>query len=136
MTARDHLSEYDSLLFKFVRYFFVGGIAALTEWFLFVVIVYSLRWHYLPAAIISFVFATAVNYVLSLIVVFKRGRHTLHREVLLVYIVSAVGLLINLAILSLLVEWANVHVVAAKITATGVTFLWNFISRHLWVFER
>ncbi len=103
-----------------------GGIAAVTEWLLFVVIVYYLRWHYIPAAIISFVFATSVNYVLSLFVVFKRGRHSLHREVFLVYIVSAIGLMINLAFLSLLVERVNVNVVAAKIIATGAAFFLEF----------
>ncbi len=136
MKARDRaqLTEYMSLLFKFAKYFVVGGVAALTEWLVFVVVVYYVHWHYMPAAVISFIFATAVNYGLSLIVVFKRGRHSPQKEVLLVYIVSGIGLLINVAVLSLLVEWANVHVIAAKIGATGVAFIWNFISRHLWIF--
>jgi hypothetical protein len=45
-------------------------------------------------------FAAAVNYFLSRIVVFNSGRHTLRREILLVYIVSIAGLLINLSALS------------------------------------
>ena len=56
------------------------------------------------AVVISFVFAAIVNYVLSLIVVFQRGRHSLHKEVLLVYMLSAIGLLINVAVLSPLLE--------------------------------
>lgn len=133
-TDRDQLTEDSSLLFKFAKYFVVGGLAALTEWLLFAVIVYYVHWHYMPAAIISFVLATAVNYVLSLIIVFNRGRHSLHREVLLVYIVSGIGLMINVAVLALLVKSANGHIIAAKIGATGVAFIWNFASRHLWIF--
>ncbi len=133
-TDRDQLTEDRNLLFKFAKYFVVGGLAALTEWLLFVVIVYFVHWHYIPAAIISFVIATGVNYALSLIIVFKRGRHSLHREVLLVYMASGIGLMINVAVLALLVKSANGHLIAAKIGATGVAFIWNFISRHLWIF--
>lgn len=131
-----NLIRNSQLLVKFARYFLVGGLAAITEWLSFFCFIHWLHWYYIFAAVLSFIGATAVNHILSRAVVFKGGRHSLGREVLLVYIVSAVGLVINLAALSALVELAGINVLVSKVAATGTAFLWNFISRHLWVFER
>ncbi len=132
-----HSVTQPNLLFvKFVKYFFVGSAAAITEWLSFIAIIYSLRWSYIFSAIISFMIATSVNYILSVRFVFKKGRHKSYHEIMLVYLVSIIGLIINLTALGLCVEWLGIHVVISKVIATGVAFLWNFASRHLWVFEQ
>jgi putative flippase GtrA len=92
--------------------------------------------HHLAAVIISFIAATAVNYVLCTRFVFVRGRHPAHRELLLLYLVSAVGLMLNLLLMSLLVGLWSMRAVPAKIAATGIVFFWNFSARKMWVFEK
>ncbi len=108
----------------------------MSEWLVFAIFIYILKWHYINSAILSFILATAVNYILSLCFVFKSGRHVRQREIVLVYMVSIIGLFINLVVLSALVEWTNLYIFIAKIAATGVAFLWNFMSRYFWIFER
>ncbi len=119
---------------RLFRYFFVGGAAALTEWALFALLLFQAGFHYLVAATVAFLFSTLVNYLLGLIVVFRGGRHARHTEVALVYVVSGIGLVINLLVLYLLIDLAQVHPMASKIIATGTAFLWNFTARHRWVF--
>lgn len=48
-------------------------------------------------------FITAVNYVLSARFVFVRGRHPAHKELMLLYLVSAIGLVLNLILITLFV---------------------------------
>ncbi len=78
--------------------------------------------HYLEAVAVSYVAATAVNYVLSARFVFVRGRHPAHKEIILLYLVSAIGLLLNLLFMSFFVGYLSVHAMPAKIASTGMAF--------------
>ncbi len=117
-----------------IRYVGVGGTAALVEWMSFAFLIGPPQLHYLAAAAASFIVATAVNYVLSTRFVFVRGRHPAHKELFLLYLVSAIGLVINLLLMSFFVGRLSFSAMPAKITATGIVFFWNFGARKFWVF--
>lgn len=118
------------------RYFFVGGTAALTDWFFYWFFVSWFGLHYILAALISFTIATYVNYWLSVRWVFIPGiRFGRAVEISLVFLISAGGLVINQISLILLIEVLSVHFMAAKIIATGVVFFWNFFLRKHYVFK-
>lgn len=121
---------------QLIKYVGVGGSAALVEWTSFGLLIKTAHLHYLPAVVVSFLGATAVNYTLSTRFVFVRGRHSTHKELFLLYLVSAIGLLINLLLMSLFVGRLSFPAMPAKIAATGIVFFWNFGSRKLWVFEK
>lgn len=118
------------------RYAIVGSTGSVSDWLIFAFLLYVLDWHYMLAGTLSFILATLINYVLSLYWVFEGGRHARHKEVTLIYMASAVGLLINLAALFTLVEWFGLHVFLSKVLASITAFLWNFTARYLWIFER
>ena len=121
---------------KLIRYFFVGGTAAVIDIGVFglLVKVFGLPWF--PVATFSFVLATAVNYFLSVRFVFKSGtRFNAHTELVLVFVVSAVGLAVNQAELWLLISRLAWDPVIAKITATGSVFFWNYWARRNLVFK-
>jgi putative flippase GtrA len=120
---------------QLLKYVGVGGAAALVEWTSFALLVGAARIHYLAAVIISFILATAVNYLLSGRFVFVRGRHPAHKELLLLYLVSAIGLFLNLILMTLFVGLWSIHPMPAKIAATGFVFFWNFGARKMWVFK-
>jgi len=127
----------DELTFthKFARYFVVGGTCAVIDYAIFSAM-FVLGLHYLLAGTISFLIAVLINYWLSIRFVFRGGRHSRRREIVLVYLVSAVGIAINLGTLTGLVELAQIHPLVAKWGGTAAAFLWNFSSRYLWVFAR
>lgn len=121
---------------QLLKYVGVGGTAALVEWSSFALLIRHAHLHYLTAVTVSFLAATAVNYVLSARFVFVRGRHPAHRELFLLYLVSAIGLVLNLLLMSFFVGYLSIHALPAKIASTGTVFFWNFGSRKMWVFER
>jgi putative flippase GtrA len=118
-----------------VRYFLVGGAAACVDIGLFTLFARQLALPYQPVGAATFLLATLVNYVLSIRYVFHSGRNFGRRwEIAMVYVVSAVGLGLNAAILWLGVEVARLDLLAAKLVATGTVFFWNYLSRRLLVF--
>ncbi len=119
---------------KFWLYFAVGGLCALLDWALFALFLYGVGLHYLIAATISFVIATGINYVLSVKYVFEMGRRSRSEQIVLVYFASGVGILINLVVLSGLIEFVELHPLVAKLVGTASAFGWNFTSRYYWIF--
>ena len=118
------------------RYFLVGGAAAVVDIGLFVLFAQYFGLPYLRVAPATFVIATLVNYLLSVRFVFVSGRrHRRGLEILLVYLVSIIGLALNQLILAFCVEIAHLALFLAKITATGLVFFWNYISRRMFIFE-
>lgn len=85
---------------KIARYFIVGGMAATVDiscFFLFTSIL-SIGWF--QSSLASFILATLFNYFLSIKYVFRSGiRFQKHHEVLLIFLVSGTGLVINQLIL-------------------------------------
>ena len=113
----------------------VGGAAALVEWAAFYVALELAGFHYLAAALIGFVFATWVNYLLSARYAFIRKGARAGVEVAKVYLVSLLAMMVNLGVTVTLVEMLAAHPMAAKIAGTGCGFLLNFAGRQLWVFD-
>ena len=121
---------------RIVRYFFAGGAAALVDWSIFWLLTNVLHMPYQLAAVISFVVATFTNYLLSIRFVFESGvRYSKGRETALIYVVSAIGLGINLLILQVLVAVFAFNLMLAKVSATAVVFLWNYFARAKLVFR-
>jgi putative flippase GtrA len=121
---------------RIVRYFFVGGVAAAVDIGIFTVAVKGFGFDWFFVALVSFLLATAVNYLLSIRYVFKSGvRFKKQAEVSLVFLVSGIGLVINQSVLWLLIETAGIDEVLSKLMATGTVFLWNYMARSRFIFK-
>jgi len=121
---------------KFIRYFIVGGIAALTNMAIFFIFAKILRFNYLAVGALAFIVATFVNYILSVKYVFKSGiRFSKQKELFWVYVVSIIGLIENEVILYLLVSLLHVEIMISQIIAVGAVFFWNYIARNSFVFR-
>lgn len=120
---------------KVFRYFLVGGAAAAVDIGWFFIFAKLAGFNYLVVAPLGFVLATWVNYQLSVRHVFRSGiRFSRGREIILVYVISAVGLLVNQAVLYGLVDQLGVELMLAKVTATVTVFFWNFGARNNYLF--
>ena len=120
---------------RIARYFGVGAVAACVDISLFMLFANYFGLPYLRVGAGTFVIATLVNYWLSVRFVFVSGKRFTRRwEVLLVFAVSAIGLALNQAILLACVDGWHFHLLAAKVTATGMVFFWNYFARRLFVF--
>ena len=118
------------------KYLFVGGVSALIEWAIFAFLLFSMDQHYLVSGASSFIFANAANYFLSVRYVFGTGRRPRSQRIVLLYLVSAIGIVFNLGVLALGVDVFGMHAMAAKFLATGAVFGWNFAARYFFVFQK
>jgi putative flippase GtrA len=122
---------------KIARYFVVGGASAAVDFALFGILLIALgKPSWFIAGLVSFVVATAFNYLLSIRIVFTAGvRFTVQHEIILVFLVSLVGLALNQFALWLFYQVAGWNVLLAKCIATGTAFLWNFTARNSFIFR-
>ncbi|HUL95830.1 MAG TPA: GtrA family protein [Usitatibacter sp.] len=113
----------------------VGGVAACVDIGLFLAFAQWLGYPYLRVAPATFVVATLVNYFLSVRFVFVSGvRFGKRWEIALVFVVSAIGLALNQAILAAAVGRLGTSLLFGKLAATGTVFFWNYLARRHLVF--
>jgi putative flippase GtrA len=117
------------------RYLVVGGVSALADWSVFAVMLYGLELHYIAAGTISLILATGLNYYLSVRFVFGAGSRGPRQAMVLVYMVSTVGIAINLGVLTVGIDVLELHPLVAKFFATGVAVFWNFLARYFYIFK-
>ena len=120
---------------RILKYFFVGGFAAVVDVGLFSLFSGLLGWPWIPVSIFTFVLATLINYFLSIKFVFQSGiRHKQQIELCAVFVVSGVALLVNQVILYTAIELFHWHLIVSKILATATVFFWNYFGRSRFVF--
>jgi len=121
---------------KFIKYFFVGGIAAAVDFLIFALFVKIFAWPWFISGIAGFILATLVNYLLSIKHVFTSGaRFKKHNEIVLIFFVSFVGLIVNQLILWQCIDFLLLDPLIAKISATGIVFFWNYSARNHFIFK-
>lgn len=119
-----------------IKYFFVGGIAAAFDITFFFFFAKLTGFNYLAIGAIGFVFATLINYFLSIAHVFDSGaRFGKNREIFWIFVVSLVGLGINQVVLFYAIGVVGIEVMSGKIAATCITFFWNYGARKSFVFK-
>ena len=126
---------------QFFSYFCVGGTSALVEWLCFSLLEYLFNVPYLLATITAFLISTTTNWFLGRTFTFKKSSYKKKKvkEFVLVFIVSAIGLGFNMLLMYLFVDLfllnTNLLKTISKIIATGIVFIWNFVSRKLWIYK-
>ncbi|MEM9255020.1 MAG: GtrA family protein [Pseudomonadota bacterium] len=119
------------------RYAVAGGAAAAFDLTFFLVFSTWLGYHYLVIGGIGFLLATAINYQISIRIVFQSGiQFGKKQEIAAVYAVSGVGLILHECILYLAVAKFGLMGITGKIIATGAVFFWNYLIRKYYVFRK
>jgi putative flippase GtrA len=124
------------MLVRAAKYFVVGGISACVDIGFFFVCAKILGFNYLAVAVVGFLIAVPVNYLLSVRFVFRSGaRFRPVHELGLVYLVSSVGLGLHLMVLYAAFDMLGLELMLSKLVATGSVFMWNFLARNYFVFR-
>lgn len=118
---------------QFFLYIIVGGIATIAEWICF--FFFDKIIHYFWATSLAFVFSTFVNWSVGRLILFKGKVNSLIKELMQIYSTSIIGLVLNLIIMYLVVEWIGLSEMKAKIIGTGIVFFWNFLIRKLVIYK-
>lgn len=126
---------------QFISYFGVGGVSALVEWAAFFLFDTVFGIQYMLATVLAFILSTTTNWFLGRVFTFKDAAYKdkKGREIVLVFAVSAIGLLFNLGLMYLFVTVLKMNTsllkTVAKVLATGIVFIWNFLARKLWIYR-
>ena len=122
------------LMFQILRFGVVGGSAFLIDYALLFVLTEFGEINYLLSSCISFIVSVIYNYILSVIWVFDVGeeRKAVHSFFIFI-ILSIIGLGINALIMWCMVDRLSVYYMLAKIVATAVVMVYNFVTRKLFL---
>lgn len=121
---------------QFFKFCVVGTIGTAIDFGLLYVLVEFGHVFYLLAATISFIAAVINNYLLNKVWTFQDKNRNFFKQFVQFLLVSLVGLGLNLLILYLLVDKAHLWYIFAKVLATGVVLIWNFIANKFWTFKK
>ena len=119
---------------SFVKYVIVGGSAALINWAVFYLGLQA-GLQYLLSGVLSFILATLWNFIFAKIFIFKHSKHHIFKESILVYVVSFIGLCIDMGVLFVCVEILAFHTMLSKVIATGIAFIFNFSVRFFGIYK-
>ena len=122
---------------RFVKYSMIGGASAIVDWGLFYLLAIILDLHYILSGTISFTLATLFNYFIGITFLFdSTARFTKQNEILLVFLISLIGLAINLLFLFLFSSRFLLSLMGSKILASVFALVWNFSMRNYYIFKK
>lgn len=123
-----------SLWKQIIRFAVVGGSAFLIDYSIMILLTEFFGINYLISNAISFTVSVIYNYLLSVHWVFDvNGGRSQTQDFLVFIILSVIGLGINQLIMWLCVDKIGIFYMISKIGATGVTMVYNFITRKIFL---
>ena len=134
-----------ALIKEFIRYALVGGIAFLADFgtltlFEEVILGQESRWQIFISTAAGFVVGIVINYILSLVFVFRaddnKNSGKSARDFLVFTLVGIIGLGITEGLMHLGVNVLHFHYMITKIVTAGIVLIWNYIGRKIFVFGR
>jgi putative flippase GtrA len=120
---------------QIIKFAIAGASGAVVELGLYTLLVSFFSVHYLTANILSIITGILVNYLISQKWVFESGRYQPRAEFLAFCVVSAITIAFNQTIVWLLVDYAELHNVLAKIMAILTVAIFNFFAKKYLVFK-
>jgi len=121
---------------QFLKFCVVGTVGTAIDFSLLYLLVEFAHVWYLLAATISFIVAVINNYIFNKFWTFKDRDKDFLRQFGRFLVVSIIGLGLNVLILYVLVEFAGMWYILAKVLATGVVLIWNFFANKYWTFKK
>lgn len=124
------IEKTDNSLLQFIRYFFVGGVAAVVNIGMLFIFTDVCHIYYLVSNIISFTLGLIVNYILSKLLVFQdKVSLSASKEFIIYAIIGVVGLGIDTLLMSVFTDTFDIYYMLSKIISTLLVFVWNFGAR-------
>ncbi|WP_455143945.1 GtrA family protein [Selenomonas noxia] len=119
-----------SRLYEIARFVLVGGACFVLDYGLLYVLTEYVGLYYLLSAGISFSVSVFVNYWLCLACVFRGADTQTRRAKMLFFGSSIAGLGLNQLLMWLLVDFAHIYYMIAKLIAAGIVMIWNYVLKR------
>lgn len=118
-----------------IIYFVIGGVSFVVNFAVFFATVHAFGLNWVIANTAGFLVAVLVNYLLSARLVFESRLFAQRRvEVALTILVSALGTVLETAIIHVAYDVSGFDLNLSKLGAAGLVFFWNYGARRFLVF--
>ncbi|MDJ0832861.1 MAG: GtrA family protein [Gammaproteobacteria bacterium] len=118
-----------------MKFSVVGVVNTLIHYALFYLLYSVFGVYHLLASTIGFIAAVINSFFFNKYWTFNSKSPNLGQQFVRFFIVSLLGLLINLMTMALLVEWLLIDPLLAQLAAIGLTLLVNFSGNKWWAFR-
>ena len=116
-------------LLEIIRFCFVGGVSFLMDYAILFALTEFAGVYYLYSSAISFSVTVVFNYWLCVIYVFKGAQKHTTRRALIFFGTGVIGLGLNQFCMWFFVAVAGLHYMLAKIFATIIVTIWNYLTK-------
>jgi putative flippase GtrA len=131
------LRKTDNLFIQFFRYFGVSGICLLADTATLFVLTEYAGIHYQISTFIGYSLGLILNYLLSVIWVFKTKRlSSKTMEFGIFVVIGLIGLAINQGIMWLCTDLVGFYFMLSRLVSAGVGYTWKFFARKYILFHR
>lgn len=120
---------------QFIKFAIVGVGGTLIDWIFYYILTRWLGIYYLLAKTLSFIIAAINNYIWNRIWTFRSKEKNITGEFIKFFLVSLVGLGLNVLIMYLAVDKLKISDFWGLILATAIVMFWNFFANKLWTFR-
>ena len=117
-------------MLEIIRFCFVGGVSFLMDYALLFVLTEFVGIYYLYSSAISFSITVVFNYWLCVIYVFKGAQKQSARQAIIFFGTGVIGLGLNQLCMWFFVTVAGLHYMLAKIGATIIVTIWNYVTKR------
>ena len=117
-------------MLEIIRFCFVGGVSFLMDYSILFVLTEFAGVYYLYSSAISFSITVVFNYWLCVIYVFKDSQRQSARRAIIFFGTGVVGLGLNQLCMWFFVDVAGLYYMIAKIFATAIVTIWNYITKR------
>lgn len=125
------------LVSQFFKFAIVGIVSFALDYVILFVMTDVFKVYYLLSSFISLSVSLLVNYWLSMKFVFQcKEEMSKHRKFSVFLLLSVIGIVLTQYIMENLVERFHVYYMLAKVIATMVVTMWNFVSRKVFLESR
>lgn len=120
---------------QFLFYLLIGGVSAVINYIVFM-LMFASGYGAAYAAPVAYVIAAAVNYLLSVMLLFRhKARWNSFMELVMYVVVVIISGAVDMGCTTALIQ-ANVSPGLSKLTATAIGLVLNFYGRRFWVFPQ
>lgn len=117
-------------MLEIIRFCFVGGVSFLMDYSILFALTEFAGVYYLYSSAISFSITVVFNYWLCVIYVFKDAQKQSARRAIIFFSTGIVGLGLNQLCMWFFVDVAGIYYMIAKIFATAIVTIWNYITKR------
>ena len=126
--------ELESLLIQLFKFGIVGGVAFVIDFIFLFLFKELLNFPIILANTLAFTISTIYNYIASVTWVFNVKKENDKKKQFITFIIfSAFGLLLNDLVMWILAEFVSIYYLLAKIVATAIVMVFNFITRKIFL---